>query len=360
MIILSIAPRLPPAIDGVGDYALNLAHQLFQEFGIETHFVVSDLGWMDESQVESFPVSQLKAYTPAALLALLQNSSSATVLLHYVGYGYAKRGCPIWLIEGLEKWKAGNSRARLVTMFHEVYAFSAPWHSSFWLSPLQRNLAARLVAISDRCITSSHQYAHTLQRLCYTQKPIFNLPVFSTVGEPLSVSKLESRYPRLVIFGQPHNKIPVYQTALSKLKYICETLNIKEILDVGPKVELELPLINGIPIIKAGEMSAADVGNLLLNTRAGFINYQTNRLAKSTILAAYCAHGVLPISYQKHSSETDGLVFGKHYWVPAWEIARPNMTDMQRIASNAYNWYQGHNLHSQAHLFAKTLDFSEI
>ena len=42
--IISV-PRLPPAIDGVGDYALNLARQLRKDFNIQTHFIVGNSTW---------------------------------------------------------------------------------------------------------------------------------------------------------------------------------------------------------------------------------------------------------------------------------------------------------------------------
>jgi len=39
--IIQIIPKLPPAINGLGDYALNLAGQL-KDYKIKTHFVVCD------------------------------------------------------------------------------------------------------------------------------------------------------------------------------------------------------------------------------------------------------------------------------------------------------------------------------
>ena len=89
---LQIVPKLPPAIDGLGDYALNLARKLRQNFGIETHFIVGDPQWVGENCIEGFPVSQVSTHSAQTLLTLLSNTHSATVLLHYVGYGYAKIG----------------------------------------------------------------------------------------------------------------------------------------------------------------------------------------------------------------------------------------------------------------------------
>src|ERR1041385_7558181 len=145
MFIISIVPRLPPAVDGLGDYALSLARHLYNDFDIKTHFVVCDPIWVEKSEVEGFSISCLTNRSPSALLSSLAVANpTIIVLLHYVGYGYARRGAPSWLIDGLERWHRSNGAARILTMFHELYAKGPVWTSSFWLSPLQKHLAARL------------------------------------------------------------------------------------------------------------------------------------------------------------------------------------------------------------------------
>ena len=141
MVVISLVPRLPPAIDGLGDYAFLLAHQQHQDFGIQTNFIVGDPAWTAGSELGSFLVSQLSQRSAANLYALLAQQSTSTVILHYVGYGYAKRGCPGWLVKGLSEWKASSPKKRLITMFHEVAASGSPWTSAFWLSGLQHQLA---------------------------------------------------------------------------------------------------------------------------------------------------------------------------------------------------------------------------
>ena len=86
--------------------------------------------------------------------ATLQKSLSAPdattpVILHYVGYGYEKRGCPLWLIRGLESWKRNHRVHRLLVIFHELYAAGSPWQSSFWNSPVQRWITGRLARLAD-------------------------------------------------------------------------------------------------------------------------------------------------------------------------------------------------------------------
>ncbi|MFM6307537.1 MAG: glycosyltransferase family 1 protein, partial [Dolichospermum sp.] len=103
--IIAIVPRLPPAIDGVGDYALNLARQLRKEFNIHTHFIVGNSTWKGASEIEGFTVSQITDNSASTLVTLLSsNDKYSSILLHYVGYGYAQRGCPVWLVQGLEHW----------------------------------------------------------------------------------------------------------------------------------------------------------------------------------------------------------------------------------------------------------------
>ena len=57
--VYSIVPRVPPAIDGVGDYALNLARQLRKDFNIQTHFIIGNPIWSGASKIEGFPISHI-------------------------------------------------------------------------------------------------------------------------------------------------------------------------------------------------------------------------------------------------------------------------------------------------------------
>jgi hypothetical protein len=354
MRVTTIITSLPPAIDGVGDYALHLARRLRQNFDIETDFIVGDPKWAGARQIEGFAIAQVSACSANALLSVLPSESATPVLLHYVGYGYAKRGCPIWLVDGLQRWQGANIERSLVTMFHEVYAYGRPpWTSSFWLSPLQRNLAARLAKLSDRTLTSRQGYAKLLYELSLgKQTQIPALPVFSTIGEPEQVLPLAQRKPRVVVFGSPSNRLRVYRESFAQLSQICQCLGIEEIWDVGPSVSLGLSSVNGVPIVELGQQSATEISNILLNSLAGFFDYHPDYLGKSTIFAAYCAHGLLPISPRYSTLPLDGLEGGKHYWMP--DDPKPRH-ELQAIATNAHAWYQSHNLPIHAKTFASLL-----
>ena len=149
--VIQIVPRLPPAIDGLGDYAFYLAKQLRNDWEIDSHFIVGNPQWKSEQPI-GFPVVTIDERSSASLLEALQSPSRSlisSVLLHYVGYGYAKRACPFWLTRGLDQWKRQRPHRRLITVFHEIYAFGPPWSSSFWTSPFQKLLAKRLAIISE-------------------------------------------------------------------------------------------------------------------------------------------------------------------------------------------------------------------
>ncbi|WP_250124085.1 glycosyltransferase family 1 protein [Chroococcidiopsis sp. CCMEE 29] len=360
MLVISIVPRLFPVIDGVGDYALQLAQQLRKDFSIETHFIVGDPNWNGSTKIEGFPIDKLPLRSALELSSLLLNCcpNSTIVLLHYVGYGYATKGCPFWLIEGLEHWKANTVNTELVTMVHELHpSGDPPWRINFWLSWLQKHLAARIARLSDRCLTnrqSDVKALYNLSRGKHTQIP--TLPVFSNIGEPKSLPSLSERQRRLVVFGQENSRLRVYQKSLKQLSQACQVLGIEEIWDIGPSIKLNLAAVSEVPIVKIGKISASEVSDIMLNSSAGFFNYDISRLSKSGIFAAYCSHKLLPISYHYGASSFDGIEAGKHYWVPESEhLSVKSAAELQAIADNAYTWYQNHNLSVQAKTFAKSL-----
>jgi hypothetical protein len=357
--VVTIVPRLPPAIDGLGDYGLRLAQQLRLEAGFDTTFLVGDSAWAGEAAIDGFAVQQVKAASASALLRQLPSgSSSATVLLHYVGYGYARRGCPVWLVEALERWKDGNSQRQLVTMFHELYAFGPLWTSAFWSSPLQRQLASRLARLSDRCITSNQRYARQLRSLSqgkHSQVPV--MPVFSNVGEPHQLLPLVDRPKRLVVFGSRGTRLRVYERSRLALEQTCQRLNIETIYDVGPSLEVAVTALGHIPVKQLGVLPPAKVSTIMSQSAVGFFSYPVEYLAKSGVFAAYCAHKLLPIGAFDSGRDVDGLQGGKHYLLGDRHVEQLDWWLGEAVAENAYAWYRSHRLAEQASTFANCLRF---
>ncbi len=356
--ITTILPRLPPAIDGVGDYGTKVAVQLRDRFNFDTNFVVGDQNWQFQENVEGFLVKQVAAQTAANLLEVLATLPTNLILLHYVGYGYAKRGCPLWLIEGLERWRRAQTNRRLIIMFHELYATPTFGTSTFLTSPIQKYLFTRLANLCDRAITSRASYADKLavatkNRL--TSVPV--LPIFSNVGEPEQLLPLEQRKRRLVIFGAQNWRSRTYEFSIAAIAKICQDLGITEIIDIGRPLTGDLPVINGIKVSVMGIKSAIEVSNFLADAMVGFFDYPFNFLGKSGVFAAYCAHGVLPVGAVYPSLTClDGLEIGKHiYLANLTDQSSINLSMAQAIANHAQTWYKSHQLSVHAQTFANYL-----
>jgi len=361
MRVTSIVPNLTPEVNGVGDYGLRLAHQLHQECSINTSFIIGNPYWRHGNSVDGFETNWVDRRSAETLQKslLLFDFQSAGVLVHYVGHGYAKGGIPFWLIQGLAHWKLQNPNSRIVTMFHEIYTVDPVWNPRFWLSPLQKKLIARLVCMSDKCVTNVPSFSKILSSFSHEKhQNISVMPVFSNVGEPRSILPLELRKRRLVIFGQSHSKTSVYREAIPIIQKICQVLKIHEILDIGPSCGIDRPNnIGHLSVVEAGKLPASEISSILENSLAGFLNYDPSCLTKSGVFAAYCAHGMIPINYEEELM-TEYFSPSKHYLASNFFKGNSFLRDVewQKIANNAYSWYNSHNSRIQAAFFASQLN----
>ncbi len=358
MTVICIVPRLPPATDGVGDYALNLARQLRQDHNIQTHFIICDRTYSSDKNIDDFLISQLSDSTSKALLTMLSQLQVNKILLHYVGYGYAKRGCPTWLVDGLKSWRTANASRKLITMFHEVYAARQPvWTSAFWLFWLQKKLAADLAKLSDRILTSKQLYSEILSDLSQGKHPkVSAIPVFSNIGEPETVPSLFQRQPWLVVFGGSNNRRRAYSESYSKISHICQVFGLEKIIDIGLSTNLKLTNIDGIPLIEKGRLSNEEIQKVFLKSFVGFLDYNPDYLAKSGIFAAYSSHGMLIINAKGSGREIDDLESGRNYLIAeSLSKNKSQIEELQAIANNTFTWYQGHKLEAQAEIFIELI-----
>jgi hypothetical protein len=333
--VVQIVPHLPPPFEGVGTYAAALAQALEKRFGIETRFVVGDPSWSGgENGAQS-----VQGRTAADLAATLAGSIDA-VLLHYANYGYQRRGCPVWLAAGLSR-----GRWRLVTLFHEVWASGPPWRSSFWLLPAQRRLAAVVAHRSAALVTTLDLYGDMI-RPWARGKEIEVLPVFSTVGEPGEAPVWEERARRLVVFGGAGVRGRAYGRFLPALTAAVKALAAAEVWDVGPPIACPAE-VGGVPIRGRGILPAAEVSEILRSSAAGFLAYPPAFLPKSTIFAAYCSHGALPVCAWDRHPRDGALAAGRHYWAGSG--------DPRSISAAAREWYLGHTLTRQTERFRDLL-----
>jgi hypothetical protein len=238
-----------------------------------------------------------------------------------------------------------SAERRLVTMFHELYAFGPPWRSSFWTSPVQRWIAKRLADVSDCCYTSKIMYAKMLRQLSFCHRQIRVFPIFSTIGESKNILPLQQRKRQMLIFGTPGWRRKIYTEHIEALSRACRSLRVERIVDVGESHGIKL---NFMPVIETGRQPASEVRRLLSESMAGFMTYFDDSLAKSSIFAAYCAHGVLPILACRGASEADGITQGGEYLSALDMPETTNDTEMQAVADNAQLWYRKHSIEKTA------------
>ena len=342
--IVQIVPRLPPEIDGVGDYAATLAAKMSEDFDIETHFVVGPQADPLVVSANPFRVTYCRRPDGSELSRALADIKGLKVsLVHFVGYGYAKRGAPLSFVNALVDWRRAHPERRLITVFHELYARGSIWSSSFWNFHLQKMLVHRLIRVSDYCHTTLARYAVAIEQYRRSEiTPVSYLPVFSTIGEPSATPSGVERKRDMVVFGGRSRRQETYMLHADGLARACRALGIHRIIDVGPA----LPVIPdvGIEVFEAGPQPRNAITGILSHSLAGFVSYFDGYLAKSSIFAAYAAHGLLSVLPRQNDSKADGLFCGQQY-ISAENVGTQVGNEMIRnINKQALEWYSRHSI----------------
>jgi hypothetical protein len=339
-VITQITTGLPPQVDGLGDYAFLLGRAL-QQRGVDSRFVIPPT--QAAPVALGFLVRSLTGRSPTDLSDALEAGPAETVLLHFVGYGYAPSGLCGWLVAGLRRWKAKEGARRLVTVFHELYATGPPWQRSFWVSPLQRRIARDLAALSDAALTTSSANAATLARWRPDLKVIVS-PVFSNVGECAAPVPLASRGPFGVIFGKEASRRRAYAALENAGRAVGDGLRwlgVERLWDIGPPMPAP-PAVAGLPVERLGALDAAAVSARLVQARAGLADYPLHVLTKSGVMAAYFAHGLLAVNTSTDGTLPHGIEEGRHFVQP-FRLSNPTFR-AQSVADAGYTWYRPHGV----------------
>lgn len=323
---IHLIPRLPPPVCGVADYARCLSGAL-QTRGMDSALVPfkAEADWRE------------------VLLAETSKRESETVwLLHYSGYGYAKRGAPVALLRSLQALRRQCPEARLVTMFHELYAGGAPWTSAFWFSLLQKQVAARLARMSDAVVTNRQASAQWLRAHLPAGAEVTVLPVFSNFGEDAAPPPPMERPARLLIFGGGPARAadfwPQVETVMRKLS-LAELVVVSHPMDVPESLRARFAVrLTGVlePEAMAAELRSA---------RCGMLDYNPDFLGKSGVLAACAAHGVVPVMARGQGVISEGLTEGRHFFSAA---KLESSADLESVQHGLREWYDPHSLEMTA------------
>lgn len=285
--------------------------------------------------------------TPALPVATL---AGADVILHYSGYGYARRGAPLWLLRSLRE--ARPRMRRFGVFFHELYADGPPWRSAFWLSPVQRHIAAELAALSDFWLTNREGSARWLNTHA-PARPHRVLPVFSNLGE--GGARNGNKRAAVVVLGGAALRAETYQTAGDALFDWVARAGFA-LHDVGPPLgdaALAARIARRGAVVH-GRVEADEAARLLSASTYGVLAYPVDYAAKSGVFAAYCAHAVCPVLLSRSSGVHDGLTPG-HY-LPSVEAMTPDLPAAWRIGQAANAWYAPHAVQRHGAGFRELMD----
>lgn len=302
---------IPPGPGGVKDYALLVGAAL------------------------EAPLVELTPQTP------IDGFGGRVLLVHFSGYGYQKRGVPLWLVRAVREMRPRFDSVGFV--FHELFAVGPPWRSAFWLSGIQKVIARDMLAMADFWITSREDSARWLLAARAEAMPHRVLPIFSTVGEPDAITN--SRKDEIVVFGTSGVRANVYQWADGEIFRSAERKGL-QIHDIGPAFPPQSALATRLAASGAvvhGKLPADEVDARMAAARYGALAYPAEDVAKSSVFAAYCAHGLCTILLSPSNRTRDGLVANRHYAF-GFEALDDVGINPARIGREARSWYEPHRL----------------
>ena len=359
--LIQIVPNLPPRIDGIGDYALQLARRLRDEHQGKISFLVCDPDWRGESAVDGFPARSVSrrsapAFEQAVREAELGEGDAAPILLHFSPYGYQKRGCPYWLVAGLEALERA-SPGRVNTAFHELNISSKRiWSSTFWVPGMQKHLLTRLAKIGGFHYTNTGEHQVKLERWSNRKIPL--ILNFATLGERDVEPPFSSRRREIIIFGRADQRRWTYERGAKALIQLRRHLDAERIHDVGAPIPgHDCVSIDGCPVVRHGIMDSPQLSELMSSTLASFMYYPIPLLTKSSVHALTCASGALSFVYDDAPvlRSCKGLITDVDFIPVRPSLPLPGPEMWESICSNVYANYQSHSSHATAQLVSGLL-----
>jgi hypothetical protein len=301
---------IPPGGGGVRDYASMLGASL------------------------DAPIRELTSHTDT------KDWSGDVLLLHFSGYGFQKRGVPLWL---LGETKRLRSRFKVFgIVFHELYASGPPWGSAFWLSGIQKRIARELLGQADFWLTNREIAAQWL-RARASPAPHRVLPVFSNVGEPQVLDN--ERDATIVVFGSEAIRSPAYTWGDGEIFRFAKRHGLR-IHDIGKPMQ-DTSLANKLAeegVVSHGMLPSEQVSQQLASARCGVLAYPSDHVGKSGVFAAYAAHGTCPILLWRDLAPHDGMQPNVEYAAGFEALDGSRGVDPWLIGRAARRWYEPHSV----------------
>lgn len=193
MKILFITNKLPPLVDGVGDYTYNLAHE-FAKHGHVVTVVCKDYDGIHTiyNDIEILPI--VKTWNKQAIQPVvnaIKERQIEVVSLQYVPHGFHPRGLPFALIRLVEAIKKQN--VRLFTFCHEVSVQPIKGDlKRALLSYMMRRITKQILKQSDYVATSIDFYKEMIKNVLVERKDIEIIPIASNIPNTLITNETKA------------------------------------------------------------------------------------------------------------------------------------------------------------------------
>lgn len=312
MSIIFLVPRLPPAIDGIGDYSFNLIEKLSED-SLFSHCALSDIITIDGAKPSAELFQKRFSFksnfyefqnNSDELSKLLDNSSGDILFLQYISWAYdCKKGSPLWLVEVIEKWLKQSSKRKLIVMFHETWSTGLFFQRVFWYQSKQKEVLKKLLYLSDLSVTSSKPNRQALESLAPGKK-IETIPIGSNFS---NYNKSTKRWRDLLIMGRAASRL----RAVKVHKKLLSILDKKQILDHiilagectnpqnDPSYEIIKNICRNTLISCEYNFSKEHIPKSVLECGISLMHTQSTYLLKSTSFHFAANLGQVPITIQE-------------------------------------------------------------
>ena len=330
--LLHIVPRLPPAIDGVGDFAVSLGMKLEEKLNLRSLFLSAD---------------ELPEKSKDALAERLAALNCDRILLHYSGYGYHPRGVPAWLVDGMQS--ISESRDLPISVFfHELWVSSVPWKTPFYFALAQRHLVRRLLTLASASYTSAPRMKRLLERF---GKSAALAPIPSSIPSIPAGRTSNSNQLTALIFGQEHTRVRSVKAHSVLLRSLANSGRLSGLRLIGKGAHpgsadhaSAVSCINPRLVATAADTSPEETGREFAHADIFLSFYPLDFLTKSSTVMAAFACGcpvILPLQNgtEEFSPRPPVVLCGG----AKAEIARSlTPENLRQTSREALRWYEQH------------------
>lgn len=337
-----LVTNVPPAVCGVGDYNARLLRGLALP-GEVTCLVPPGAPLPDPATVAGHPVRRLAA---------TGDLPSTDLLVHYSAFGYAPRGYPRWLLNGLERWRRAQPARRLGFMLHELWDTAA---EGTWRAPIEwlhRRHFLRVLAQADGILTNTSEHRRRLHERA-PQLAVSIQPVASNIPRLPAAERPPRENGLAVVFGMQGSRVRTLEALGEGLRPWLANGRLRRLVLVGggahprwtPREEACLAALPAGAVERHAWMPQEQLAHLLARAEFGLCETEWKDWGKSTVFMTYAAHGLNLLS--PHARTESEVPFG---WLTHLDDLGADPTSLASRAADLQRWYD--TTADWPHLFA--------